>query len=929
LRLDSAAARAEAGVIPRCLAVLLVLTFLEVPAPAQPSVEATLKEASALQVRNEYLKALELARTVPESAPPRLVARKHRILALSLTDLGRFSEVPAHLERIQRLADASGDVGELVRAATVAGHLQKSMRSGDRGLAAFERAVALAAKTGDRRLLGNAYADLSGVYLSAEDWERGVYYNEKGFDLLDAPTPNQRFDHAMQLGIGYFELYDRDAAEAQLKTGLALARESGAKRGESWALGELAYTYWTFDRDASRALALYQQALDLAVEAKVTALEGNWRLNRGNVWRDTGDYPRALDDYRRAVQIGTASGSKRLHFPAIKNIGQTQLLMGQPNEARHVLETLIKERPGSPTLRHRWQAHMELASTYQALGLADPAEVQYREMLTLLEDQRNTAILDTFRTGTFAHSLSAYDPYDRYIRFLLGRNDRPEAASEALEVAEQARARSFLELLKPVRASVASRLPPAVLDEEARILRGISGIQEQLRAADRPRADRERLLAELAAFERDRERFRLTLRVEHPALAEARYPALAEIPELQRILRPDEVVVSFTLSEPESFRWVVGRDRVDVSRIAGRKTIEASAGRLRQLVRAPSDLAAVRTEAAALATLLLTDFAPVRDAPLVIVPHGALNYVPFEILPHDGGLLIERHAVTYAPSINALAQFRRPRGTEAPFRVLAVGNPAVGRAGGPPVKERGADVDSLALLGPLPFARDELRVIRRIFPSATDTLSGPEATEAALRRGSLGNYSIVHFATHGLVHDTRPSRSGLLMSPGAGDDGLLQSAEIYGLGLRSDLVVLSACQTALGREVTGEGIVGLTRAFFFAGSRAVMAALWNLNDRFAADFVGRFYGQVRAGQSLEEALRWTKVSYVNDPKFAHPFYWSSLVLAGDGTRAFPRIPQNPAGSDRILWLAAGSLLALLSRAALLWNRRVSRVRSGQ
>src|SRR4029453_2777982 len=118
-------------------------------------------------------------------------------------------------------------------------------------------------------------------------------------------------------------------------------------------------------------------------------------------------------------------------------------------------------------------------------------------------------------------------------------------------------------------------------------------------------------------------------------------------------------------------------------------------------------------------------------------------------------------------------------------------------------------------------------------------------TEAALRRENLGNYSIIHFATHGLVHDSRPSRSGLLLSPGAGDDGLLQSAEIYGLGLQSDLVVLSACQNALGREITGEGIVGLTRAFFFAGSRAVVAALWNLNDRFAADFVARFYAEIR------------------------------------------------------------------------------------
>src|SRR5439155_24022748 len=137
-------------------------------------------------------------------------------------------------------------------------------------------------------------------------------------------------------------------------------------------------------------------------------------------------------------------------------------------------------------------------------------------------------------------------------------------------------------------------------------------------AADRPRAERERLLADLAAMERQREQFRLTLRVEHPALAEARYPGLAGIPELQRTLRADEVVVSYILSEPQSFRWVVTRNRVSVASIAGRKVIEAQAERLRRLVRAPSDLDGVRAEAGALAAFVFAGMELPREAPLVI-----------------------------------------------------------------------------------------------------------------------------------------------------------------------------------------------------------------------------------------------------------------------------------------------------------------------
>jgi CHAT domain-containing protein len=125
----------------------------------------------------------------------------------------------------------------------------------------------------------------------------------------------------------------------------------------------------------------------------------------------------------------------------------------------------------------------------------------------------------------------------------------------------------------------------------------------------------------------------------------------------------------------------------------------------------------------------------------------------------------------------------------------------------------------------------------------------------------------------------------------------LQMSEIYGLGLKANLVVLSACQTALGREITGEGLIGLSRAFFYAGARSVVATLWNLNDRFAAEFIQRFYSELNQGHSSEEALRRAKVAYVNHPRYSHPFYWSSLVMLGDGTTVLVDEPiTQPIGS---------------------------------
>jgi CHAT domain-containing protein len=285
--------------------------------------------------------------------------------------------------------------------------------------------------------------------------------------------------------------------------------------------------------------------------------------------------------------------------------------------------------------------------------------------------------------------------------------------------------------------------------------------------------------------------------------------------------------------------------------------------------------------------------------------------VPFEVLPLQGKMLIERHAVSYAPSLNALVQLRRLPSNGAPFRVLAVGNPAIAGAAS---TERG-DVENLALLGPLPFAEQELHAIGRTFRDRTRILSGASARESGLRDESP-RYPVLHFATHGLVSDVQPKRSGLLLAPETGEDGLLQMSEIYGLGLNANLVVLSACQTALGREITGEGLIGLSRAFFYAGARSVVATLWNLNDRFAAEFVERFYSELNQGHSSEEALRRAKVAYVNHPRYSHPFYWSSLVMLGDGTGAPVTEPIAPPMATPLLAVALSLAAAAIAMAKL-------------
>jgi CHAT domain-containing protein len=404
----------------------------------------------------------------------------------------------------------------------------------------------------------------------------------------------------------------------------------------------------------------------------------------------------------------------------------------------------------------------------------------------------------------------------------------------------------------------------------------------------------------------------------HPTLAEARYPTPREITAVQSQLRADDIAVVFFLAEPNSFRWVLSHVHVVVDAIAGRGAIEREVARLRELLRAPVRGNEVKTVTARLGVMLFDRIATADDRPLVVVPHGALHDLPFEVLPLQGRMLVERHAVSYAPSLNALAQLRQRPSNRASLRVLAVGNPKVDARRGA-ADQRGTaerDFENLSLLAPLPFAEQELHAIGRAFHDRTLIMSGTGARESALREPGLAQYTVLHFATHGLVSDA-PRRSGLLLAPGKGEDGLLQMGEIYSLELNANLVVISARQTAPGREITGERMIGLSRAFFYAGARSVVAPLWNLDPRFAAQFVERFYQELSQGRSAEEALRQTKLVYVTHPDYSHPYYWSSLVMHGDGTTAVLEQPvRRPIGHA-----AAAVASTLIALAVVVVNLR--------
>ena len=190
-------------------------------------------------------------------------------------------------------------------------------------------------------------------------------------------------------------------------------------------------------------------------------------------------------------------------------------------------------------------------------------------------------------------------------------------------------------------------------------------------------------------------------------------------------------------------------------------------------------------------------------------------------------------------------------------------------------------------LARLPYTRDEVLAIGKLFPvSQRQVFLGADAREEAVKSEKLDSYRFIHFASHGFLDERMPGRSGILLSraPQSADDGILQMGEIMRLKMNADLVTLSACSTGLGKLVNGEGILGLTRAFFYAGSRNVVVSLWNVNDSATATLMESFYRGLNKGLPKNEAMRQARLTLIHSTQAAwqHPYFWAAFVIEGEG-----------------------------------------------
>ena len=777
--------------------------------------------------------------------------------------------------------------------------------------------------------LGNAYGDM-GEYDRALDLynQSQVLYAKFGSDSGQAIEFNN-------LGWLYAALGDYEKAIEFYNKALEIFRKQNNQFRQGNTLSNIAANYADVG-DYKKALEVNQEALKLRLAANNVEGEAITYNNMASCYSRLGDKPKAIDYYKRAIEIHRKVDPRQLAI-ALTNIGSAYRELGQFQNATDSLNEALQ-------ITRRIGDQSEEAGTLSLLAQVERDEGKLLAAKTHIEaalasvESTRVSLKDRKLRTTFFASVRKY--HEVYLDVLMRlHKENPAGGFDvlALKASENARARSLLESLSEVKAEIGQGIDPALLAREQTVRRLISDkaeLQMRLLGRDHTEEQAAGMVKDLDALTAEYDQIQTQIRQNNPHYTALTQPVSLSLPEIQsRLLDPDTVLLEYAVGTEKSYAFLVSQASLKTFALPKRDEVEKASRRVYDLITAsdrvvPNETLAQRNKrldqadsdypaaASALSQMLLGPLASeLKSKRLLLVAEGVLQYIPFAALPDpanatgsDQQPLIANHEIINLPSASVLGVLRdetrsRSRATKL-VAVFAdpVFDPQDQRINGVEEK-RAVDVSTAAQAGDvkrsaeesglngfarLRFSRAEAEQIMQLVAknSSLEALDFA-ANRTAATSADLKQYRIVHFATHGLVNTRHAELSGIVLSlvdkQGKPENGFLRLYDIYNLNLSAELVVLSACQTALGKDIKGEGLVGLTRAFMYAGASRIVASLWRTEDRATALLMKRFYEGMLAGNGMSPAaaLRKAQLSMWQDKRWRQPRYWAAFTIQGE------------------------------------------------
>jgi CHAT domain-containing protein len=778
------------------------------------------------------------------------------------------------------------------------GYSYSDLNETEKARPAFEQALALWRSAKNPRGEALTLTALGHLHTKLGEKQKALDLYHQSIQLLE--PLEDRIAMAFNFdGLGYTHagLGETDTALREYTRTLELFSQSNYRYGEAGALYTIAELhisnedYKTALDYLNRSSAIAQSLGDPRMQAIPIALTGqvHERQNHPEL---------ALKSYNEALALNRQGKDAREEAYTLNSIGRMQETLGGRDKALEsytqalALNRATGDRFGeSGTLYH-------IAKLQQSLGSLKDAKVNAEQSIALVESLRAGVASHDLRSSYVA---TVHQLYELYVDILMSLHAAQPSAGfngTALEASEAGRARTLLETLAEAKTQIREGVDPKLLERERALqlqLEALSTRQISSATSGKVETEIDRVTAEYRDVQGQ-------IRARSPHYAALVQPETLKLKQIQDLLEPGTLLLEYSLGEKRSFLWAITNDSLQTFELPPQTEIETLAQKLYAAVTSTSTT--YENDARSISSILfgrLNDLSKVKR--LVIVADGALQSIPFAALtlPRESDKLVSRYEIVRLPSASVLAVQRAQfaNRSPAPKSVAVLADPVFDKFDARVIGLRDARPQSysstlrdagLIVNGGIQRLRFSSMEADAVYGAASpnDSLKavGFKASRATATGPELSQYKIIHIATHSVLNSKHPELSGILLSlideNGRPVDGLLQLHEIYNLNLPAELVVLSACETGIGKQIRGEGLIALTRGFMHAGAVRVVASLWKVDDSATAALMAEFYKEMFAnGKRPAEALKEAQISISKIKRWRNPYFWAGFVLQGD------------------------------------------------
>jgi CHAT domain-containing protein len=624
------------------------------------------------------------------------------------------------------------------------------------------------------------------------------------------------------------------------------------------------------EQDHASAKALLQTTLADARREGILGAQTDLLSQSGRIALAAGDYAAAEKSFTEQVQVAKQAALPSMQADGLLYLSQTFRAQHKADAAELAINQGISAEHGVQESYDLPRFVAEKAEVQLQLGHPKTADALYEQSISLVEGLLVNAPSSRVKSAMIGNLSEIY-----LGRFRLAWNKLHDAP-EAFRVIESVRGRALVDTLSsPEQLDARTHKVPAE-DQIARLQKTLLHTSMDANGTRRVLAQLDRAYDNAYPAEYEQNRKEVGLLHHQPVSLDA----------LRRQLKPGETFVEYVLDAKSSYAMEITSSGLTVHSLPSRSAIDQLAKTFLGAINSKTDSS---TAAKALYAAIISPIINPLDTSLIIVPDGSLNSVPFgALIDAKGAYLNQTIAVTAAPSATvyfALKTALPSKTTVKPFLGIAYSPPQTKE---PLLASNTRGVFDLrgAHLSPLPFAREEIVTAGKTLGAGAVVLDGDLASETDLKAQPLRDFKVIHLAAHAVGNEMEPDRAALVFAAGNGDDdGLWQAREIRRTRLNADVIVLSACETGVGRLQGEEGVMNLSRAFLTAGAKSVVASLWSVEDRSTATLMESFYQHLAAGLTVSEALRHAQLDFIKDyGEKAQPYLWAGFVVVGDGTR---------------------------------------------